>query len=74
MGSRPGIPQVTARIVTARSEHALCNPHDVIREVLRLARNQKTTAFLTAIVGGQAIGLDINPSYIVAIEYLPTEA
>jgi hypothetical protein len=63
-------PVATARMVTSRTEHLLCNPHDTIKEVLRLARQQKTPARLHAIIGMKAVMIDINPNYIILIEYL----
>lgn len=68
------IPTATARLVTAKSEHYLCNPHIVIKELLRLARIQKTTCILTAVIAGKTIDLEVNPSYLVMVEYLPAGA
>lgn len=67
------MPVATARLITAKTEHYLCNPHEVIKEMLRLARNQKTVAPLTAIIALEPVPIEINPNYIIMIEYLPEQ-
>jgi hypothetical protein len=64
-------PLMTAKITTAKNEFYVCNPHEYIRQQLMLARAAKETAVLTTVVDMRPSTVEINPSYIISVEYMP---